>query len=257
MLRIKKSLVLLLAAVITTASVPFTSFAGISWADKFAAEYNNVIENTKNPRTDWARETADAPVVSIYKGMPENNVEGQFDMAGAIKAFEYAQAHRFPQNGSSPLKAYVWDDTLAGFAQKMLQDEVTLGVYDKGVVLDNTGRFDQSKVYGCDVYLIGTSGYPYDFRFSNTCKGKTVDEAILRIGDNDGLRNPLNQNDYNMKVGAAVLNHNGEKLLLFIKSEEGRTDTWKHINEHGGVDNAINESGFPITAVKEMYASGN
>ena len=257
MLRIKKSLVLLLAAVITTASVPFTSLAGSSLGDYISQTYNYAVENSASGRTDWARETADAPVVSIYSGTPENNVEGQFDMAGAIKAFEYAQAHRFPMNQGKALKAYVWDDTLAGFAQKILQDEVTLGVYDKGVVLDNTGRFDQSKVYGCEVYLIGTSGYPYDFRFSNTCKGKTVDEAVLSLGSVDGYRGPLAQNDVNLRVGAAVLNHNGEKLLLFIKSEEGKAYTWKYINEHGGVDKVVNEGGLPLTSFKEMYASGN
>lgn len=256
MLRFKKSLVLFLAAVIATASVPFTSLAGISWADKFAAEYDRTVENSKNPRTDWARETADAPVVSIYKGMPENNIEGQFDMAGAIKAFEYAQAHRFPQDGHSPLKAYVWDDTLAGFAQKMLQDGVALGVYDKGGVLDNTGRYDQSRVYGFATYFLGTTGYPYDIHRSETYRGKTVDEAVLGFGNGDGLRNPLNQNDYNMKVGAAVLNHNGEKLLLFIKSEEGKTYTWKDMNEHG-IDTVINQASLSITNFKEMYGSGN
>ena len=191
MLRFKKSLVLLLAAVIATASVPFTSFAGVNWAEKFAAEYNFAVENSASGRTDWARETADAPVVSIYSGTAENNIDGQFDMAGAIKAFEYAQAHRFPGNYGGTLKAYVWDDTLAGLAQKELLSEVTLGVYDRGAILDSTGRYDQTKVYGNEVYLIGTSGYPYDIRFSNTYRGKTVDEAVLSLGTEDGLRSPL------------------------------------------------------------------
>ncbi len=60
-----------------------------------------------------------------------------------------------------------------------------------------------------------------------------------------------------MKVGAAVLNHNGEKLLLFVKSEEGKTYTWQYINDHGGVDKYINQCSLPITHVQEMYASGN
>ena len=255
MKRFRKSLVLLLTAAIASASVPLSSSAYVtdeairyyrsqgytSWSDVFAAEYNQIAENTENRRTDWPREVADTPVESIYNGTPENDIEGQFDMAGAIKAFEYAQLHRFPSGiyEQHPLKAYVWDDTLAGFAQKLLQDEVTLGVYNRGCVIDSTGRYDQSRVYSCETYFLGTSGYPYDIRMSNTYRGKTLEEAFLNIGSNDGLRSPLIQNDVNMKVGAAVLNHNGEKLLLFLKSEEGKTYTWKYINEHGGVDNAI------------------
>ena len=65
---------------------------------------------------------------------------------------------------------------------------------------------------------------------------------------------PLAQNDANMKVGAAVLNHNGEKLLLFVKSYEGKTDTWEYINDHGGVDKVINEGSLPYSAFREMYA---
>ncbi|WP_031548749.1 hypothetical protein [Oribacterium sp. FC2011] len=124
-------------------------------------------------------------------------------------------------------------------------------------MLDTTGRYDQSRVYGAETYLIGTSGYPYDIRMSDTYRGKTLDEAILKIGSTDSLRSPLVQDDYEMKVGAAVLNYNGEKLLLFVKNRDGRTDTWKYINDHGGVDNAINRCSGSITNIKEMYGNAN
>ncbi|MBP3805472.1 MAG: hypothetical protein J6I76_16565 [Oribacterium sp.] len=246
---------LVLSAALVSASVTFSSFAGSSFGDYISQIYGSVAENTANARTDWAREVADTPVVSVYKGTPENNVEGQFDMAGAIKAFEYAQAHRFPTNEGRALKAYEWDDTLAGFAQKMLKDDVALGAVDKGYVFDDTGRFDQTRVYNFATYFLGTTGYPYDINCSNTYRGKTVDEAILGFGNLDGLRNPLAQNDYAKKVGAAVLNHNGEKLLLFVMSEEGKAYTWQYFGDHGGVDNYINECSLPYSAFREMYAN--
>ncbi|MBP3818269.1 MAG: hypothetical protein J6H31_08170 [Butyrivibrio sp.] len=172
----------------------------------------------------------------------------------AIK-FEFAQAHRFSRNykNTQPLKAYEWDDTLAEFAKKILLDEVTLGKYDKGDVFDNTGRFDQSSVYCFDKYFLGTTGYPYDIELTITAKGKTIDETIMGCVGEESLRNILIQQDGNMKVGAAVLNHNGEKLLLFVKSEEGKTDIWDYINDHGGVDKVIYDFGMPVETFHSIH----
>ena len=234
-----KRFISIITALIMSVSVSFSSFAG---------GFDYLYENLANPRTDWPREVADTPVVSVYNGMPENNMEGQFDMAGAIRAFEYAQSTRFPDKENTTLKAYVWDDTLAGFAQKMLLDNVNLG-YDGVYVFDNTGHFDQSKVYGYHEYFSYYLAYPDAVNKSCIYRGKTVDDLNLAVGVDDDFGNPRRQYDYNMKVGAAILNHNGEKLLLFIVSAEGYfpiAEAMEYVNRAGGVDNSVNENSMTL-----------
>ncbi len=87
--------------------------------------FNETQDRFTDLQTTWAREGSDAPVESIYYGTPVNNIECQFDMAGAINAFEYVQQHRFPRGTSTkPFKTYIWSDALAEQAKKYCRTEL-------------------------------------------------------------------------------------------------------------------------------------
>lgn len=215
------------------ATSPMSSMAGI-WTEEEAAEardfmdhYNAlneyIKENSVNLRADWPRAVADTPVVSVYKGTPENDIEGQFDMGGAIRAFEFAQLYRFPtalRGEPQPLKACVWDDVLAEYAKKALLDEITIGGGVTGFVFDNTGLLDQSLVYDAGSYFELTTDYPYSISALSTYTGKTVDEAVMACFHDEDYFGPFVQRDAARRVGAAVLNYNGEKYLKFVTCYE-------------------------------------
>ncbi len=74
--------------------------------------------------------------------------------------------------------------------------------------------------------------------------GDSIDEALRDcISYKDYY--PFTQRDYSMNVGAAVMNHNGKKLLLFICCEEGYNNGWEKIFDKSSTDALVKN--FSVT----------
>lgn len=83
--------------------------------------------------------------------------------------------------------------------------------------------------------------------------GNNIDEAIQAVAG-AGMGSVLAQRDYNANVGAAVLNHNGQKVLLFVTNYEGKDYCLVKTEHYNDIYDLMNKSRVEAKGYKSLCA---